>query len=145
MKNLFFSLLSAVVLWPACKKDDDNSSNSVSVSSVNSTVATGAWRVTLFNENGTDRTANFSGYSFVFAANNTLTATKSGANTETGSWAAGTDDSKTKLIIDFASPSNNQFESLSEDWHVTSRTDAKIVMQHISGGNGTTDFLTLER
>jgi hypothetical protein len=55
------------------------------------------------------------------------------------------DDSLDDLdfTISFASPDN--FTELSEDWKVLSRTDSKIELKHVSGGNGGTDLLTFEK
>ena len=37
------------------------------------------------------------------------------------------------------------FEEISEDWRVISRTTTKIELKHISGGDGSTDYLTFEK
>ena len=37
------------------------------------------------------------------------------------------------------------FEEISEDWNVISRTATKIELKHVSGGDGSIDYLTLEK
>ena len=142
MKNTLAICLLAISLFSSCKKDDTPASQSVSTTSVNSTVVSGAWRVTYFNENSQDETAKFSGYAFTFSSGGVVTAVK-GANTVSGTWSTGTDDSQVKLVLFFSTPAD--FSEISDDWHVVSRTDTKITLQDVSGGNGGTDYLTFER
>jgi hypothetical protein len=54
-----------------------------------------------------------------------------------------TDDSKVKLVLSFATPAN--FVEISDDWQVIERTDSRIKLQDLSGGNGGTDYLTFEK
>jgi hypothetical protein len=140
MKNSFFLCLIGLLVFSACKKDDKNSS--VTVASINSTVVSGNWRVTYYYDTDHEETSSFSGYSFVFGSNGVITATK-GATVVTGAWSSGNDDSHVKLILAFSSPSS--FAEISDDWHVIERTDTKIRLQDVSGGNGGTDYLTFER
>ena len=143
MKNILFLLLVTVSLF-SCKKDDTTNSNST-ITTINlaATASTGTWRITYYYDTDHEETINYAGYAFTFAGSNVLTATKAGAPTITGTWTTGTDDSKVKLILTFTTPAS--FAELSDDWHVTSRTDTKIVMTDVSGGNGGTDFLTFEK
>lgn len=143
MKSSIFLLLISICLF-SCKKDSDSSNNST-ITTVNlaATASTGTWRITYYYDTDHEETANYAGYAFTFAGGNVLTATKLGSTTATGTWTTGTDDSKVKLIIAFATPAN--FNELSDDWHVTGRTDTKIEMKDVSGGNGGTDFLTFEK
>ncbi len=143
MKTRITALAIALtVMFIACTKDDNNSNGTITTTTVNSTVTTGTWRVTNFSEDGTDETAHFNGYAFTFAAGGVLTASN-GISNVAGTWNTGTDDSKVKFVIVILSPSG--FEDLSEDWQVIERTDTRIKLQHISGGNGGTDLLTFER
>jgi hypothetical protein len=78
-----------------------------------------------------------------------LTATN-GTNTFTGFWSVtsnnSNDDSPNNDLdfnILFASPAN--FEDLSDDWDIVSRTTTKIELIDVSGGNGGTDYLTFEK
>lgn len=142
MKNIFFSAIALfLVAITGCNKDDDNLP-SISPSNVSSTVVSGTWRITYYFDTDHEATSNFTGFKFTFGANGTLSATND-ILTRTGTWATGTDDSKTKLVLTFATPA--EFENISEDWEVIERTDTKIRLQHVSGGNGGTDLLTFEK
>ena len=129
----------------SCSKDDSNPSVT---NTVVSTVTAGTWKITYFFDTNEVETSNFSGYNFTFGSNNILSASN-GSNTYNGSWSImnnnSTDDSldDVDFMISFVSPVN--FEELSEDWEILSRTTSKIELKHVSGGNGGTDLLTFEK
>jgi hypothetical protein len=139
MKKIVVLLFTFSTLLLSCRHDG---ATTVSPNNVPSILSSGNWRITYFWDSDKDETSNFSGYSFVFNANGTIKATK-GSSTVTGAWSTGNDDSKVKFIISFASPSD--FTELSEDWLTIESTDKKIKLQHVSGGNGRTDYLTFEK
>ena len=142
MKNALFLLLITIGLF-SCKKDDNSSSTTLTTVNLAATASTGTWRIAYYYDTDHEETSNYAGYNFTFAAGNVLTASKTGAATLTGTWTTGLDDSKVKLILSFATPAS--FVEISDDWHVTERTDTRIKMQDVSGGNGGTDYLTFER
>ena len=144
MKKVILALTIFTAVFTACKKNNDNNTSSVSTAAVNSTVASGTWRITLFNNNGTDKTANFNGFNFTFATSGSLLAAN-GILSITGTWSTRVDDSKVKLIINFPGPSMSTFLELNEDWEVTGRTDTQVTMRHISGGGGGTGYLTIQK
>ena len=132
-----------------CSNDDDNSSASQDPTPVINAVNNGNWRVTFYEDSGNNETSNFAGYNFTFGANNVLTAVKDGA-THTGTWSVTSDNSNDDspsndldFNIGFATPAN--FEELTEDWNIIAYTATKIQLIHVSGGNGGTDYLTLEK
>ncbi|PIQ18546.1 MAG: hypothetical protein COW66_05880 [Flavobacteriaceae bacterium CG18_big_fil_WC_8_21_14_2_50_34_36] len=100
----------------------------------------GVWFVTYYFED-VDETDNFSGYEFSFATNNTAQATTS-STTINGTWNL-TSSSTPDLVLYFgqASPLDN----LDEDWQIIEATPLIIRLKNVSGGDGTTDFLTYER
>jgi hypothetical protein len=141
MKNTLFVLsMGIAIFFAGCKKD--NSPSNITATNVSGTASTGSWHVTYFLDDNSDHTADLAGFVFGFSSSHVLTAIKADS-TITGSWSAGNDDSKVKLVLSFVSPS--LFEELSEDWQVIELTSTKIRLQHISGGNGNTDYLTFEK
>ncbi len=129
---------------------DDNSSSSADPTPVINTVTSGTWRITFYEDSGVNETYHFTGYNFTFGSANVLTATN-GTNTYTGSWSVTNDDSNDDspsndldFNILFSSPANFADE-LSDDWDILSRTDTKIELVDVSGGNGGTDYLTFEK
>lgn len=148
MKKLRILPVLAVVfmLNVASMCSNDDSPNSVDPTPVINAAASGTWRVTLFNDSGTDETSHFTGYNFTFGANNVLTATN-GTNTYTGSWSVTSDDSgddspgnDLDFNIAFSSPAD--FTDLTEDWNIISYSTTEIKLIHVSGGGGGTDYLT---
>ena len=146
MKKLFLIVVVMMLFGiSSCSKDDSNPSAS---DTVVSTVSVGTWKITYFFDTDKVETSNFSGYNFTFGSNNVLTASN-GTNSYNGSWSImnnnSNDDSLNDVdfTISFVSPAD--FEELSEDWNILSRTDSKIELKHVSGGNGGTDLLTFEK
>ncbi len=138
-KQLLFFAFAALTLFSSCDKNNDDN---ITTASVSNTVTTGTWRITYYWDTDHEETSNFTGYSFTFTGGNAVTAVN-GGTTVTGTWQTGNDNSTVKLVINFVSPGN--FSELSEDWHVLERTNTKIRMQHVSGGGGGTDLLTIEK
>ncbi|HEY6435961.1 MAG TPA: hypothetical protein VIY47_05185, partial [Ignavibacteriaceae bacterium] len=128
-------------LFVSCKKDD-NSTSSISTTTVTNTIVSGTWKITYYWDTDHEETASFSGYNFAFGSGNILTATKTSSSV-TGTWTTLLDDSEIKLVLGFSTPTS--FIEISDDWHVIERTDTRIKLQHISGGNGGTDYLTFEK
>lgn len=146
MKKLkLISILSLLLFVSiSCNDDDDDASNQVSnPSEITTTVTDGTWIVTLFKEDDIIQTSNFSDYSFTFAVNGELSATN-GVITQSGDWSTYTDSGYTKLDIMFTAL-DGPFEEISEDWNVISRTATKIELKHVSGGDGSIDYLTFEK
>jgi hypothetical protein len=143
---LSFSLMSST-----CSTDDDDLStnNSAEITQIKTNAQSGTWQITSFIDSGIDETNHFTGYSFTFNSNGTLTASN-GSNTVSGTWSVtdsnnSNDDSNSSSDIDFniffASPANFN-DDLTEDWEIVTRSDSKIELIHVSGGNGGTDTLT---
>jgi len=142
MKKIFALATVFIALGlTSCKKDEPSTSN-ITTSNVTTTVSAGTWRVTYYWDTNRDETANFNGFNFTFGASNLVSASNGILNIN-GTWAIANDDSKVKLILAFTTNAN--FIEISDDWHVIERTDTKIRLQDVSGGNGGTDYLTFEK
>ncbi len=161
-KKILLRIMTVLVpLFISCSSDNSDDNNSVNstadIQEISNLVSSGTWVITSFVDSGSDETANFTGYGFTFNADGKLLA-DNGSNTIDGTWSV-TDDSSDDDSSDdssnddssddidfnifFASPSN--FNELSEDWDIVSRTESRIELIHISGGNGGTDNLTFEK
>jgi hypothetical protein len=143
---LFCIMLNVFI---SCSSDSSNSSSTVDSAPVINIIKNGTWRITFYEDSGVNETANFSGYNFTFGSNSILTAAN-GVNTYTGTWSvtidnSGDDSSSSDLDfnIAFASPAN--FSELTEDWNILEKTNTKIKLVHVSGGNGGTDYITFEK
>ena len=122
----------------SCSKNDSSSQNQ---NVNNQQLQQGSWKITNFWDKDHDETAAFSSYQITFNNDGSVSAV-SGGTTVTGTWSTGTDDSQPKLILFF---STSPFSEINDDWHITSQTDNLIQLEDVSGGNGTTELLTLEK
>lgn len=137
-KQFLFSLfLAAFFIISSCTKPESLPNNS----NPSTIVKQGTWRVTLFNDNGTIKTSNFSGYNFTFGSTGVVTV--SGPSSVTGSWSSFTDSGKQKFDMNFGAITN--FNQLNEDWEVTSQSASRIELKHVSGGDGGISYLTIEK
>lgn len=109
------------------------SNDPITPNTTSSIVQQGNWKITLYNSKGSDETANYSGYTFTFNSNGSVSAVKS-SSTVTGTWNSGTDDSLNKFYLSFGAVS--PFDELNDDWHITEKTTVKISLEAISGGGG---------
>lgn len=145
MKRFSFVLLGLLMglfINSCSNNDDDDGHHNGSTTGI---VIDGAWKVTLFQEDNINQTNHFSSYAFVFNSSGVLTASND-IHTETGNWNNGGDDSGNKLNINFPNaPDDSPFEEISEDWRIESKTDSKIELKHVSGGDGSIDLLTFEK
>jgi hypothetical protein len=130
---LSVAILFSSLLIISCSKEN--------ITNVASYVTKGTWRVTLYQENGISKLYYFSNYDFTFY-NSAVTATKN-ASTVTGTFSTKYIDSKNKLVLNFGNTS--PFNQLNDDWEILEESAIKIRMQNVSGGNGGTDLLTLEK
>ncbi|MBV1924297.1 MAG: hypothetical protein KUG68_09760 [Flavobacteriaceae bacterium] len=152
-------LLCIVTFVTSCSSDDDTTTNTTDntaeIIQTTNTVTTGDWMITSFIDSGDDETSNFSGYTFAFNSNGALVATK-GATTVNGTWSITDDDddssdddsdgdSSNDIDFNIAFNAPDDFTELTEDWDIVSRTDTRIVLIHVSGGNGGTDNLVFEK
>ena len=147
-KHFFSALLisvSAIISLASCSNGDPvNPSPNVVINNMQS----GNWRITSFIDSGKDETGHFAGYTFTFGTNGSLTASN-GSITHMGTWSItngnSNDDSPNDIDFNILFDLTNNFEDLTEDWHIISQSDTRIELIHISGGNGGTDYLTFEK
>jgi hypothetical protein len=140
--------LSALLTLPSCTNSSDDHAD-LQQTVVQNNVQAGEWRITSFMDSGKDETSHFSGYTFSFGSNRTLTSTNGSIN-YSGSWSithSNSNDDSPHRDLDFNILFNltNQFEDISEDWQIVSQSSTRIELIHISGGNGGTEYLTFER
>jgi len=105
-------------------------------------LATGDWYVTYYFDD-IDETTDFDGFVFNYSADGTATATNLGGTTN-GSWSTSSGD-ETPLELNLNYGTASPLDGLAEDWDVLEVTSEIIRLKDISGGDGSTDFLTFER
>ena len=142
-RNSFLGILgTCVLLATTALMCDDNNESTSEDSHVKASLAQGSWRITYFFDKA-EETSNFSGYNLTFDDNGTTVATKN-TTTVNGSWSTENSSNGTlKLFMDFGATS--PLDELNEYWRILEHTDVRIKLEHVSGGNGDTDTLILER
>ncbi|MBK5213295.1 MAG: hypothetical protein JJE55_06520 [Flavobacteriaceae bacterium] len=103
-------------------------------------LTSGSWFVTYFFDDQ-DETSDFAGYEFTFATNNSAQAVST-TNTVDGTWSL-TNSNTPDLNLFFGN--NDPFDELDEEWDIIEATQDIIKLKHISGSDGSVDFLTYER
>ncbi len=127
----FIALFILGIFMANCQQNNVNPTN---------TPAAGTWKVSYFFDK-TDETPSYSGYTFEFAADGTLTATAASGQGYIGTWKTNVDDSKDKFVIDFNGTVPSALEDLEEDWIIESMSDSLMHFTHGSDGNGNPDVL----
>jgi len=148
-KSILFLVLAGLLTFSSCSSNDDNNPPIDQIDiQVKNNVQQGTWRITKFIDSGVDETNHFTGYNFTFGSNGTLTAAN-GSNTFNGTWSItdsnSNDDDQNDLEFLINFNLTNDFEDLNDDWDFVSQSSTKIVLIDISGGNGGTDNLTIEK
>ena len=153
-KRLLFplGLIAFSMCISSCHKDDDNSPAPTVLQDTTPIVngmKDGTWHVTYYSDHNDDQTDHFAGYNFTFGSGNVLTATD-GTNTYTGTWNVTNfnhvDESPNDFIdfnIFFSAPPD--FEDISDDWDIMTRTDTKIEMIDVDPDPTKTDYITFEK
>lgn len=136
------SMAGIFVLGSCSKHESKSSAQAVPPKAAKTTIQQTTWKVTHYDEDGTDDTRNFEGYAFSFNSNGNVVATQTGNNVQ-GTWSTSTDDDHDKLLLNFGNTS--PFEELNEDWHILALDADVIDLQHKSGGNGSINNLTFRK
>lgn len=101
----------------------------------------GLWFVASYVEDSDDQTSNYAGYELDFNIDGTVTASN-GSNTNNGNWAVISGGNQ--MVLNFGT--DLPFEEFNDDdWNVLSVSSTEVIIQDVSGGNGGTDTLTLQK
>jgi hypothetical protein len=117
MMFTYFTLTSS-----SCNNDDNNN-----VAPINTTTPGSGWKVTLFSEPGENKTSHFSGYSFEFATNGSVSAVKNGL-TINGTWLQYQNNGVTKFTISL-NTTDKDLSELNDDWVLVSKSDTFISLK----------------
>ena len=123
-------LLALAITTISCSKSNDDNSNPANPGGKVEQVS-GDWTVTYYFDSGKDETSNYSGYSFVFSNDGTLTAS-SGSGTFTGTWWIGSkssDDDNSSNRLNIMITGNKAMDDLVDDWLIVSLTSNEISLK----------------
>ena len=113
----------------------DDTSDDSGTSDLSSVLTDGSWSVSTYLDDGSDETADFTAYTFLFQENGVVTADN--GSTTNGSWII--EENGDKLLLDFGT--TIPLDEFNEDWEVVSASETQIELRDVSGEDGTTDTL----
>ena len=148
MKNrniLRFVLLMAffATTLVSCNSDDYKTG----ADDVADTIKEGTWKVGYFYDSGVGKTANYTGYNFIFGDYALLTVANE-TNTYTGQWFVSkstSDDDLYSTIFKIALGSPDLLTLLNGDWKVIENTGTSLKLKDDSKGETAIDYLNFEK
>lgn len=136
-----FILLAGLFL-ASCGKDDEKI-----IDEITRDITQGTWYISNFDDSGTDKTSNFTGYNFTFGETGVLTA-QNGVLVSIGTWEIvdGDEDDDVLDDLDFniSFPDLLGFGDLNDDWHIFAHSDDNLELIE-SGGITDNDLLTFKK
>lgn len=146
-KRIMLYVLLIVCLSPvflACSKSKKLDKK---VDEVETYLSSGYWHMSRFIKNHTNQMSHFSGFAFTFHDDGKVTATNNSV-THQGTWSVTTesdDDSSADMQLNIHFDTEDYFQEMSKDWDIISHESILIDLKHVSGGNGSTDYLTFKK
>ena len=121
--------------------DCDDNSGGGSNPDFSEVLTSGTWYISYFQEDDDIETDYFAGYNFTFASNGTSIAVKN-STTINGTWEQYLDSGYNKLELEF---NGNVLDEIEEDWRIIEFSTTVIKLKHVSGGDGSIDYLTFTK
>lgn len=143
-------VLLAVSFFLSCDTDtDDIARSAAEANQLNLIVQQGEWQISQFSLNGSEDTAKYQDYMFVFEEANNLSAT-SNLDPVTGTWRISNDsgsefDSHNDVDFNIFFNSNGKLGELTRNYDVISATNNEINLMVEASENGETATLTFSK
>lgn len=118
--------------------DDDGGTWNPSFTTI---LTTGNWYVSYYEEDGDVETSDYNGFNFTYFANSNVEATKNSVTT-LGTWSTYIDGGYNKIELVFDNP---ELDELEEDWLILEYNQTIIRLKHVSGGDGSIDYLNFTK
>ena len=140
----------AIIIFISCDSDmDDISLSNAEVNELNQMVREGEWRISQFSLKGSDQTANFDEYLFVFEDANDLSANSS-LDQLTGTWRISNDsgsefESYNDVDFNIYFSSNGKLGALTRNYDVISATQNEINLNLENGEDGDSVILSFSK
>jgi hypothetical protein len=124
--------IAAAILFSACTKEkatDNTASNNLTTA-----ITSGTWVISSLTQRTEDKTSQFSGIVFIFAANNTVKATEKNGNITNGTWAYTPAvtyygaTSKEAVIINMGT--NSPFSRITKTWNVVGSSSTAVKLDN---------------
>jgi hypothetical protein len=118
--NKFILALAGVMLLAGCKKIIEKKAEDA----IMTAMTDGQWVITSFTTNGSDITADYTGYKFQYFRDYTVTAIKNGTVERTGSWQP--DAPNMNISANFPN-ATYPVSLISGTWHITDNSWTYVV------------------
>lgn len=135
----------ATFVWLLTMAACTNPNSSIDSAAVESSTAKGTWEISYFWDQDKDETHHFTGFQFEFGTDGSVSASN-GSVTKSGTWSVhdSSDDSHVEFDLHFAG-SSDQFDDISDDWHVVEQSNRLIRLEDVSGGSSLTEYLDFKK
>src|SRR5688500_16160521 len=135
-------LMAGLLTFSSCDKDDEEIREQIE-----NNITKGTWRITNFDDSGTDKTNNFDGWNFTFTEAGVVTASN-GVLSYAGIWSVtdGDEDNDVLDDLDFnlGFPQiGTDFDDLNDDWDIFVQNSTKLELTEVAGLE--TDLLTFTK
>jgi hypothetical protein len=146
IKNIFSYVLFIIfvtAIFVSCNSDDYKTGTDA----VSDALKDGTWRVSYLYKSGVEKTANYTGYNFVFGSSNILSAVKE-TNSYSGQWFVTKSTSDADLfstIFKVSIGPSEIFQDLNADWKVIENKDNSLTLKDDSRGDTAISYLTFEK
>lgn len=143
-------ILITITLVLACDSDkDDIALSSAEAAQLNHIVQQGEWKISEYNNNGIDDTANYTDYIFAFEEERNLVA-HSTSDVVNGTWRISNDagsefDSFNDVDFNIFFGSSGKLGELTNNYDVISATNDQIRLSLENSGSGNSIFLTFSK
>lgn len=127
MKRILWAPALLAVLATGCQNKTSTNIAPGNNNPISGTVTSGKWIISYFYDNDKEETSDYSGYSFEFKTDKTLSASRSGITT-TGTWNETIDDGLPRLVI-MLNTTDDKLAELNDDWVIEAKTDTKIKLK----------------
>ncbi|MCG9971686.1 hypothetical protein [Christiangramia crocea] len=151
MRNFKITLILVTLsLFLACDNDkDDITLSAAEAAQLNYIVQQGEWRISSYSSNGSDNTANYSDYLFLFEDDNNLLANSSSESIN-GTWRISNDsgsevDSYKDVDFNIFFSSTGKLAELTRNYDVISATNDEIRLSLENATNGNAVLLTFSK
>ena len=89
-------------------------------------ITEGTWQVASYNDNGEDKTSDYTGFSLAFSEGGAVLATN-GFDEVQGTWSEVTDDGRQELVMDFGVA--DPFDEFNDDWEIVEVSETRIELR----------------
>lgn len=89
-------------------------------------ITEGTWQVASYNDNGEDKTSDYTGFSLAFSEGGAVLATN-GSDEVQGTWSEVTDDGRQELVMDFGPA--DPFDEFNDDWEIVEVSETRIELR----------------